>query len=56
MNMNMIRVNFYLSKLQVDKLKEISQSSGLSISEHIRRAIDLYIKEIRNVERGPSPR
>ena len=44
----MKRVNYYLSKVQLEKLKELSSKTGLSISEHIRRAIDLYLKELRN--------
>ncbi len=37
----MIRKNFYLTEKQVTILKEFNE---LSISEHIRRAIDEYIK------------
>ena len=35
-------VNFYLTKVQVDRLKRMSQKTGLSASEILRRAIDEY--------------
>ena len=41
----MRRVNYYLSKVQIEDLKRISNITGLSVSEHIRRAVDLYVKE-----------
>ena len=42
--MSMIRKNFYLTREQNDFLKKTNQ---LSVSEHIRRAIDEYILKIR---------
>jgi len=41
----MKRVDLYITLLQFDSLKTISQKTGLTFSEHIRRAIDSYIKE-----------
>jgi len=40
----MKRVNYYLTEMQLKKLKEISDDTGLSVSEHIRRAIDFYME------------
>jgi predicted DNA-binding protein len=37
-----IRANFYLSELQVKRLKMMSRKTGLSASEILRRAIDEY--------------
>lgn len=38
----MKRVNFYISKLQIDRLDKLARKSGLSASEILRRAIDEY--------------
>lgn len=38
----MIRINIYITQKQRELLKELTQNS-LSISEHIRRAIDMYL-------------
>lgn len=43
----MKRVNIYLTKKQWKTLKELSRD-GLTLSEHIRRAIDLYLESIIN--------
>ena len=37
-----LRVNFYLTKIQVDRLRKMSDKTGLSSSEILRRAIDEY--------------
>ncbi len=44
----MYRVNYYLSEKQIDKLKEQSKKTGISMSEIIRRAIDNYFKKDNN--------
>jgi len=41
----MIRINVYITKKQREVLKELSQN-GLTLSEHIRRAIDEYTKPL----------
>ena len=38
----MKRVDFYLSKIQIERLAKLSKKSGLSASEILRRAIDEY--------------
>ncbi len=37
------RFQVYLGELQFTKLLALATSSGLSIAEHIRRAIDAYL-------------
>jgi predicted DNA-binding protein len=37
------RVNLYLAEIQIKRLKGLSQKTGLSVSEHVRRAIDEYL-------------
>ncbi len=49
---DMQRINFYVSKIQIVKLKEISDKTGLSVSEHVRRAIDEYMKYQTGEEEG----
>lgn len=39
----MKRVNFYLLSRQVEALKRLSRSSGVPVSELIRRALDEYL-------------
>lgn len=41
----MKRTNFYLTEKQVAGLKALASKTGLKFSEHIRRAIDKYLKE-----------
>lgn len=43
----MLKINLYITKRQYEKLKSLTQD-GLSISEHIRRAIDLYLSHLQN--------
>lgn len=39
----MKRVNFYLKTRQITELKRLSQQTGASIAELIRRAVDMYL-------------
>jgi hypothetical protein len=43
--MRMIKINSFYSGVQVERLKELSDSTGITVSEHLRRAVDLYLKE-----------
>ena len=43
----MKRINFYLSENQISKLKELARASGLSVSEEVRRAIDMYLFKMK---------
>jgi predicted transcriptional regulator len=38
------RVGFYLSDMQIKKLKKLCDKTSISVSEHIRRAIDEYLE------------
>jgi len=37
------RVGFYLSEIQIKGLKKLTKKTSISVSEHIRRAIDEYL-------------
>lgn len=41
----MKRVNYYLSDIQIDKLKKLSTETGITVSEIIRRAVDSYLEQ-----------
>ncbi len=45
----MTAINFYVAKAQIRGLKSVSKKSGLSVSEHVRRAIDQYLKEQKKI-------
>lgn len=51
MSVKMKRVNIYLKKSQAKFLNEFN---GLSISEHVRRAIDQYISKLQPVKASGS--
>jgi predicted DNA-binding protein len=40
----MLRVNYHLTEHQIEELKNLSERTGLSMAELIRRAIDFYLK------------
>ena len=42
----MKRKNFYLTKKQIEMLEVMSIKNGISFSEMLRRAIDIYIRDI----------
>jgi len=50
--MVMIRKNFYLT---VEQAAFLNKKKDLSVSEHIRRAIDEYISRMRNESATTSP-
>ena len=39
----MQRVNHYLSEKQVAELRRLSEQTGLSLAELIRRAVDVFL-------------
>lgn len=43
----MIRTNTYLSNPSVFHLKELAGQTGISVSEHVRRAVDQYLERER---------
>lgn len=42
--MCMKRTHTFLPELAIAALKDLSEKTGLSVAEHIRRAIDEYLK------------
>lgn len=53
-NICMIRINIYIAKEQYEALKKLA-TSRVSLSEHIRRAIDEYLARIEgDVESIPN--
>ena len=40
----MKRTNMYFTELQFDALTNLSEKTGLSVAEHVRRAVDRYLK------------
>lgn len=45
------RVGFYLTDIQIKNLKKVSKKTELTVSEHIRRAIDEYFEKFKEKER-----
>lgn len=39
------RVGFYLTDLQIQKVKKVSKQTGLTVSEIIRRALDEWLEK-----------
>ena len=48
----MKRVNFYLPKQDISELKALSEETGISASEHLRRALSEYFKSVRANKQG----
>jgi Ribbon-helix-helix protein, copG family len=42
----MIRTNIFLTEPQLAALRRLSDSTGLSVAELIRRAIDTYMADV----------
>lgn len=40
------RLNYYVTDKQYEQLQTIKKATGLSVSEHVRRALDQYIKVV----------
>lgn len=40
------RQHVIFSPLQKDRLKKLAAKTGISVSEHLRRAVDLYFAKI----------
>jgi predicted DNA-binding protein len=43
--MRMKRVNYHVTTKQFESLQQLSEKTGLSVAELIRRAIDNYLKK-----------
>ena len=44
-NMDMKRTNIYLTEPSVERLQALSEKTGLSVAELIRRAIEDFLKK-----------
>lgn len=53
--MNMVRVNINILPRQRETLDELVERTQVNLSEHFRRALDLYFKEETNVGRKEKP-
>jgi len=38
---------FYLSERQIERLVSLVNETGISMAEHVRRAIDDYLKKLK---------
>ena len=43
------RVGVYLSEIQIKRLKKLTKKTSLSVSEHLRRAVDEYLEKQEKV-------
>jgi hypothetical protein len=43
----MERFQIFLSALQLKKLRKLAKDTGLSVGEHIRRAVDDYLRRVK---------
>lgn len=41
----MKRINVYLTEEEIERLKALSEKTGLSVCELVRRSIDAYLKK-----------
>jgi hypothetical protein len=41
----MKRLNFYFTELQIAALRRVSEATGLSVSELLRRAVDDWLRK-----------
>ena len=48
----MQRVNFHLTKNQIKALRQLSDGTGLSVAELIRRAIDEWLRHTERNDNG----
>lgn len=57
-SLNGVRAHYIVSKYQYQTLREISDRTGMTVAEHVRRAVDLYLEHMmeRLKEKGPSPK
>lgn len=62
-NLGGVRTNIYLPPLQHKAMSSLSERTGLSFAEHVRRAIDFYLAFCEDIHakveaeaHSPSPR
>ena len=39
----MVRTSFFLTGIQLEQLNQLAQHTGMSVSDHLRRAVDRYL-------------
>jgi hypothetical protein len=42
----MVKISLYLAKQQIEQLRELAERTGISMSEHIRRAVSEYLEKL----------
>lgn len=42
----MIRTNIHLARQALDRLRALSAATGITVAEHVRRAVDAYLKKL----------
>lgn len=45
-NRHMERISLFLTEKQIERLKRLSEESGLPVAELIRRAVDEYLDKV----------
>ena len=45
-----IRTNIFLTEIELKKLRELSEKTGVPAAELVRRAVDEYLKRSKNTE------
>ena len=50
----MKRINIYISSPQDADLRQIAQETDVKFAEHVRRALDAYIKQIKREKKRES--
>ena len=48
----MKRIDLYLTEVQLKQLKQIKEETGISSSESVRRALDIYLSNLRREING----
>lgn len=51
-SLNGVRTHTILTRRQVDELKKLSTFTGMTLSEHLRRAVDQYLDSKQMPELG----
>lgn len=45
--MHMKRINAYYTVQQIAQLDALQRKTGITVSEHLRRAVDAYLQDLR---------
>lgn len=44
----MKRINAYYTEQQIGQLDALQRKTGITVSEHLRRAVDAYLQDLRS--------